>query len=377
MNHTRKFCDFLGMFELVYFLVAVFQCPTRARADSYGFEIPLTNDELIAEMNLKYRGRRGEKVREIYEALKNSPLKAKYPFTLELPYLINPLIEPDSFTARFKNGLILEWTIDDSIVEVKVHGSPDAKQMEEWEPAIQACVFDLGAKHSIFPFDYLGGHEHIGLEESFGENSLLFRDFLAYHLSHPEIGMGLRGVKTKVARSVADRNAGEIQAVESIFREFDSLPPSERWTIDEFIDQLAARAPFFRDKHQDVFKESEIYFPKDLNTMEIRSGGPFRNAHEITLRAKFRSAIKTFLLERELTTGKPLPLTIPRTPVEFPEVISRFLEILREVKLPLPMFSNLIQLPPQAISRQQCLMELYLIGLFPENIWNSPSTAAP
>jgi hypothetical protein len=209
----------------------------------------------------------------------------------------NKVITPEGFWFKI--------TMDQTVLEVLTEPMT-FDQLAQRSEILEELIWKTGKKAYVAPHKRLGGgHLHLDIESHFGNDRMLFRNFIVDLVNRPELFMGGLGLNYFNAPPLSFYSAKENKVFKKIIAEFDKTPDMsivglmER--MNSFYESLQHPVmPTPNSKFQAVnFKHFE------MGTLEIRAVKPQVSAeHALRLVRMFESRIEVLKKTKKLIKVK-------------------------------------------------------------------------
>lgn len=192
-------------------------------------------------------------------------------------------------------------TMDPGVIEVKM-GPATVKTFREMAPIIEKDLYARASAVGLTPPKISGsGHVHIDLKSAFGDDALLFRNFIVDFTNHSELATGvlLRDTYNAPALNL-DQN--KRAAFERVIRDFDE---GRITTIDDLARQIQDRVygKMLDRKYQALNLTKILKSDVAARTVEIRSIRAERNFEQFVKISEMFEARIEYLKK----VGKPIP----------------------------------------------------------------------
>ncbi len=128
----------------------------------------------------------------------------------------------DYLTVTYKDGFFFEVTLDPYCLEVML--KPTTREdLLAHEKIIQSDLFDLMATLDLIPHRHEGGgHLHMGAESSFGQDVLLFRNWIVDQANHSELALGAMEKDRDNAEALVNLSRAQREELARIIAEVDA-----------------------------------------------------------------------------------------------------------------------------------------------------------
>lgn len=250
-----------------------------------------------------------------------------------------------SVRLEYPNGFWAEFTLDPGVVEVRTKPST-VEEYRKMRPYLQRDVFDLAGRAGLFPDgEKGGGHIHMGLNSTFGDDARTLRNFLADFANHPELGEGIFGVNSD--DNAPGWNSTQLRNIEKVLKDFDE---GRLTTKEEILGAMLTDVykidfdPMAR-KFQSLSLNSVVIPWAEGRHLDEEAKKSFRVAERATL--EFRSFrpqkdTDTFLREIELLEARVnyvrglkqnIPVTHAKSAANAYEAVKRFYDYVGEAGL--------------------------------------------
>lgn len=214
-----------------------------------------------------------------------------------------------AYRVTFSDGWYFNISVDMAVLEVQT--APLTSQgFRSRQEQIQKEIFDSAAQMGLIPHEVDGcGHIHLGLAESFDNNSELFRNFIVDYANRPELTFGILGNQIENSPPIAALKTHQRQAFQEVINAFDQMPGTildlakqiELKVYTESIVKSWGGAKYYQALRFTRFTEGRVTDAEA--TVEMRGFRPQQNTQEFVL--------ETELLEARLKYLKTLNHRIP------------------------------------------------------------------
>ncbi|MCM2277623.1 MAG: circularly permuted type 2 ATP-grasp protein [Oligoflexia bacterium] len=247
--------------------------------------------------------------------------------------------------VSFPDGWYFNISLDAAVLEVQTKPGT-LEDFRARKELIQKEIFETARSIGIEPHKRAGqGHIHIDVDEAFGQDSRLLRNFFVDYSNHPELAWGALGNHLGNSPPVAALKPEQRKALIHALQEFDAHPGTHREfgdLIDRNVYTHGTVAEWGFPRHYQALR-----FAWNLNTIEMRGFRPQRSADE-------------FVKELELIQGRiehlkkvegAIPFVNPPThELPLKEVVTRFYGYVTESGLDWETYKTL--LPPELVGIQ-------------------------
>lgn len=246
-----------------------------------------------------------------------------------------------------KGELEFNISLDNGVIEVQM---PPAtrEQARANKDFIQKEIFDSAAKIGLKPEKKLGGgHIHIGYAEAFGNDPLLFRDFLVDFANNPDMANGIFSDSIENAPPIISLGEKNRQAFIETIEDFDRKPRSGEALARTIAAKVYTNTTKFTSpKHYQALKLERIHNAKFKNqkTLEIRSFRPQQSAEQYLVEIE--------LLEERLKYlkrwGGKIPIDLPHNLSEAKDKVTKFYIYTQEMGFP---WERAINILPEGLQK--------------------------
>lgn len=168
--------------------------------------------------------------------------------------------------------------IDVGVIEL-THQPLTTSQFAELQPLIQRDMFDLpiafGLYQSRLPV-LASAHLHMDLEDAFGGDAKLFRNFIVDFVNHRELYNGALGYDPMEGKDIF-RDLERFKQFQDLIKAFDR---DGNWTFEKLQQQLADIGLV---KISRTNKKPMINIKTKFGTLEFRALNPFRSSQDLYL----------------------------------------------------------------------------------------------
>jgi hypothetical protein len=190
-----------------------------------------------------------------------------------------------AFKVTYADGFEYAVTMDGSVIEI-VLGKATAADLRKNVPRLERDVFGTAKDAGLVPHAFRGGgHVHIGLQSAFGDDVLLFRNFVVDYFNRPELALhGLRDRASGEALHLASLPEKLRDAFRKIVDEFDAdYRAGKKWSIRDLAERIdsevygeAERMGLARNRRVFALNFDNIFTQRDpaKQTLEIRAIRP-------------------------------------------------------------------------------------------------------
>lgn len=310
-------------FIFLYFLLICSLCNADAL---FGPEFTFTNDRLISS----YKGKRPQHSMGYSLALLRKWEDRISSLCKTFKCVITPTSDKhgQAYRVTFEDDWWLQISQDMMVLEVQtapatISGFKGRKEV------IESLVFNLADSIGLKPHERIGGgHINIDMKTAFGDNPLLFRNFIVDHANYPELSWGVFGSHLGNSPPIASLGHDQVEAFLDVVYEFDTLSEEDYIKEGFIIDKNTILALEIEDR---VYTSNPIgwgdsEYNQALNfrniesgkspRLEIRSYRPQRTLSEFIMQITYLQERLNFLNRR----SDPVNVKIPSNWDPVPEV---------------------------------------------------------
>lgn len=273
MNQRLLYVFFVNIFyflclTLAQFFLAAPVAFARPGESTYGFELTFT-DDVLEGMNSHYNHRMLDAI------FKRQNKLGKYlQATCSECTIVFPKRPYDSLIVSYADGFSFAVKVDNGVLEVT--GTPlTLKRLKELRERIHRDIFkameEIGLKPSILGTG--AGHISQGIESTFGDNAVFFRNALADNANHPEVAKVYRQTEIHSRPIVLLPRTSQVNFA-TILNRFDQ----KNTTIPALASEIVSKV--YEDPRDVVGWNSAYFYPQDAgkthahNVKKAVDGGP-------------------------------------------------------------------------------------------------------
>ncbi len=129
-----------------------------------------------------------------------------------------------NYRITYEDGFWYQVGVDTHVLEVQTKPGTTA-EFKKNRARLQTDVFEFAAAQGLKPHERLGaGHFNIGIESGFGDDHLLFRNYLVEQANHPEFQLGVFGIHKGNAPTLSDQGEKMQRDFMRVIDEYDKKP---------------------------------------------------------------------------------------------------------------------------------------------------------
>lgn len=202
----------------------------------FGPEFTFTNPELVRAMQEKGGAQTGANLAALdrwLSVLQTDCAKEK----CELSHLRDR--HGPVHRVTFPDGFWYQVSLDTGVIEVQTKPGTRAEFAGK-KDLLDRHLFGNAKKAGLAPHERLGGgHLNIGLESAFGEDSLLFRNFIVDQANHPELNLGILGGHPGNSPTISQLSPAGRQQFARVISEFDGSGKKDAFFLAREIQRRA------------------------------------------------------------------------------------------------------------------------------------------
>jgi len=174
------------------------------------------------------------------------------------------------------------------------------------------------------------GHIHFGIKATFGDNRLLFRNFVTAYLNHPELAQGV--MEYDIGNAPPLFSNQQVDAIATLLADFDKSSMTiegfaQRMIDDVQIDNPAGWDPYAKYQALSFLRIIDPDVPADQKTIEVRALRGQRNMTEFVLVLDFFQTWMNHLA----TVKTPIALDVPLETFTADAAEARFKALVKEI----------------------------------------------
>jgi len=304
----KQYVKNLGIFFLGTFYLAVWPIISYAWPPTFGPEFTFTNQTLIRNGDPKTRkcpecaNARDRMARIMSQICKTRGDCVVIPSRDDIPSLRR-------YRVQYKDGWYFDISVDPLVVEIQA--KPNTRlELEFLQPRIEEDIFRVAELAGLYPHkDYGGGHIHIGSTSGFGDDALLFRNFLVDFTNHPDLALDILDKNIANAPPISSLSTKQKAAFKGVIAAFDrgeiktiqQLARAIFYTV--YIDSPILKEAPYKYQALNVTRIATNDFLPEMRTLEIRPIRAQRSAKEYLDLVRLFEARLVYLKR----LGKPVP----------------------------------------------------------------------
>ncbi len=311
---------FFRHFYAVSFLVVFLLAHTSyAGKGTYGGEITLVNDEMIAAQTAGnvVNNPVSEKARDQMAAIMRERCKTAVPKCTVLDGKNKYGIT--SYRVVYEDNWWFQIETDPSVVEIQTKGAT-YEELSKLEHRIQRDIFDVGAQIGLRPSGNIGGgHIHIGMHSTLDGDDNLFRNFFVDYANHSELGTGVMSFQGNGnAPTMVELTTDQQNQFVHILKDYDDFESKNYKMLASRIQTEVYYANPLRwtppEKYQafNVTRMVDSSVSEDERTFELRAFPGQVDAHEFLLQIRLLDKrLERLRHEKGRLAYHPAPVNLP------------------------------------------------------------------
>jgi hypothetical protein len=198
------------------------------------------------------------------------------------------------YRVTYQDGWWFQISTDPGVIEIQTKPATVA-EIKILERRMQSHIFEAAKAIGVVPQPAVGmGHIHVGIKSAFGDDAVLFRNFVVDHANHPEIFTELLG-EDFFSPTISKLGKRQWEALHKLVHDFDQGPPM---SIKQFTDRLRKEVYALKRGFVDDADRYQALNTLGSETVEYRSHRPQKNAAEFVDLVELHQKRIQFLRDR-------------------------------------------------------------------------------